>query len=143
MLAEAFAKAKAEDKRVFLIASASWCGPCRLLSRFLDPRKMELEKHFVFVKLDVSRDTHGSDVRDKYQEDRDGGVPWSVILSADGETLVTSNMPSDNKRLDGQNIGHPSDDSAAVDHFLSMLRTMSPEIEDGFLEELRLALLIE
>ena len=54
MLAEAFGKAKAEDKRVFLIASASWCGPYRMLTRFLTPYKRELEKHVVFVKLDVS-----------------------------------------------------------------------------------------
>ena len=56
MLAEALLKAKAENKRVFLIFSASWCGPCRHLARLLDTQKAELERHYVFVKPDISRD---------------------------------------------------------------------------------------
>ena len=55
-LAAAIQRARAENKRVFFIFSASWCGPCRMLARFLDPHKAELEKHYVFVKTDISRD---------------------------------------------------------------------------------------
>ena len=65
----------AEGKRVFFIASASWCGPCRLLSRFLSAHKEELGRHYVFVKLDISRDKNGDSLRNKFQGARDGGVP--------------------------------------------------------------------
>ena len=64
MLAEALEKAKAENKRVFLIFSASWCGPCRQLERLLDTQKAELERHYVFVKPDISRDDDAVTLRD-------------------------------------------------------------------------------
>ena len=64
MVTEALHKAKAENKRVFLIFSASWCGPCRQLVRLLDTQKVELERHYVFVKPDISRDYHVESLRD-------------------------------------------------------------------------------
>ena len=97
MLADALKKAKAEDKRVFFITSASWCGPCRYLSRFLAGQKEELERHYVFVKLDVSRDAHADALRKRYQGDNDGGVPWYAILDADGKALVLSNTPEEKR----------------------------------------------
>jgi thiol-disulfide isomerase/thioredoxin len=74
--------AKADDKRVFFISSAAWCGPCRLLGRFLEPWKKELDRQFIFVKLNVCRDAHARDVVTRFQEDRDGGVPWYAISTA-------------------------------------------------------------
>ena len=91
MLAEGLAKAKAEDKRVFLIMSASWCGPCRMLARFLVANKAELDRHYVFVKLDVSRDTHAESIKKRYKRAESDGVPWYVILDEAGKPLITSN----------------------------------------------------
>ncbi|WP_406699854.1 carboxypeptidase regulatory-like domain-containing protein [Singulisphaera sp. Ch08] len=107
MLADALARAKAEDKCVWFIASASWCGPCRMLARFLAPRKGDLEPHFVFVKLDISRDLHASSVRDRYKGAAEGGVPWFAILDGDGNPLATSNMPDKKAEAGSSNIGFP------------------------------------
>ena len=138
MLAEALRKAKAEDKRVFFIASASWCGPCRMLARFLATHKPALERHYVFIKLDISRDAHGNALFDRYRSDRDGGVPWCAILDADGKLLITSNAP-ETFSYGGTNIGHPSE-PPAIQHFLKMLRDTAPNLSKDQLEVLRKAL---
>ena len=94
MLAEALEKAKAENKRVFFIMSASWCGPCRMLARFLAAHKGELDPHYIFVKLDISRDEHADSLSERYKGNWDGSIPWYAILDADGKEIVTSNKPA-------------------------------------------------
>ena len=138
MLAGALAKAKAEDKRVFFITSASWCGPCRLLGRFLEPWKGELNHHYVFVKLDVSRDEHAEDVRKRIQGDQDGGVPWYAILDADGKTLITSNTPDRKRQGKAANIGFPSEETE-IGHFMKMLSETAPRLAEGQRAEIRQA----
>lgn len=140
MLAEGLAKAKAEDKRVFFIASASWCGPCRMLARFLAPHKSALEPHFVFVKLDISRDLHAEAVRDRYKGAAEGGVPWYAILDGEGTPLATSNMPDEQTGSGSSNIGFPST-KPAVDHFVGMLRQTAPRLASDQIEELQKGLL--
>ncbi len=139
MLAEASAKANAEGKRLFFIASASWCGPCRLLSRFLVARKAELDPHYVFVKLDVSRDRGAREVVDGFKGSKSGGVPWYAILDAEGKPMATSNLPGEDESGTNSNIGFPSD-PPGVDHFVGMLRRTAPGLAEGKLRAIREAL---
>jgi thiol-disulfide isomerase/thioredoxin len=139
MLADALAKARGEDKRVFLIMSASWCGPCRMLARFLAAHKPDLEWHYVFVKLDVSRDDHAEELRARYEKGQHNGVPWYVILDADAAPLVTSNTDAVKREYGMTNIGFPSS-SAGIDHFLAMLKQTAPRLTAETLETLRAAL---
>jgi thiol-disulfide isomerase/thioredoxin len=136
LLAEALRQAKAEDRRVFLILSASWCGPCRRLARFLDGQHEELERHYVFVKLDIDRDAHATAVRARYQGKLAGGVPWYVILAPDGKALVTSNAPEADPEEGPPNIGFPSTPEG-IDHFLRMLRQTAPRLTEERLVALR------
>jgi len=138
MLTAAQAQAKATDKRVFLIFSASWCGPCRLLARFLDSAKAELDPHYVFVKLDVSRDDRIKALRDRYPAGNQSGVPWYVILDGDGQSSIDSNAKKsgEDEETTNPNIGFPSD-QPAVDHFLKMIRQTAPRIGPDALETLR------
>ena len=137
MLEEGLAKAKAEHKRVFLIMSASWCGPCRMLARFLTANKAELGRHYVFVKLDVSRDTHASVLQERYEgKDASNGVPWYVILDAAGKPLITSNAKELAEEYGTTNVGFPSS-KEGIDHFLKMLRQTAPGLPDGALAVLR------
>lgn len=139
MLAEALAKAKAENKRVFLIMSASWCGPCRLLARFLSEHKAELSKHYAFVKLDISRDDHAEDLRLRYEgKDASNGVPWYAILDADGKALITSNAPQP-EDYGSTNIGFPSS-KEGIAHFAKMLADTAPRLPAEALGRIRLAL---
>jgi thiol-disulfide isomerase/thioredoxin len=135
MLDEALAKAQAEDKRVFFILSASWCGPCRMLARFLAPHKSELEKHFVFVKLDVSRDEHAGELRERFKESASGGVPWYCILNAeDAKVLCTSNVPEANPSSGNSNMGFPTLPNE-VEHFVGMLKSTAPRLTEEKLAE--------
>ncbi|MBI3462761.1 MAG: thioredoxin family protein [Planctomycetes bacterium] len=138
MLARALEQAR-DDKRVFLILSASWCGPCRKLSAFLADHEADLKRHFVFVKIDISRDQHAADLQARYKESRSGGVPWFTVLSEEGKVIVTSNAP----KLDGDssntNVGYPSEPKA-IDHFISMLQQTAPRMTADMLEELRASL---
>jgi RNA polymerase sigma factor (sigma-70 family) len=139
MLADALKKAKAEDKRVFFITSASWCGPCRLLGRFLEPWKSELNHHFVFVKFDISRDEHADAVRKRIQGDQDGGVPWYAILDGDGKTLLTSNTPAMKREGKAANIGFPSE-PPEIDHFVKLLSETAPRLSAAQLAAIRQSL---
>jgi thiol-disulfide isomerase/thioredoxin len=137
MLAEGLARAEAGDRRVFLIMSASWCGPCRMLARFLAANKDELGPHYVFVKLDISRDAHARELVERYEgKDATNGVPWYVVLDADGTPLITSNADEADAQYGSSNIGFPSS-KAGIDHFLTMLRRTAPRLSDQALASLR------
>jgi thiol-disulfide isomerase/thioredoxin len=138
MLAAGLKQAQAEDNRV--IFSASWCAPCRLLAAFLAEHKAELERHFVFVKLDVSRDERAEELREQYKESKSGGVPWYTILDAQGRMLVTSNAPGQERFGGNNNIGFPGE-PAGIEHFVGMLRQTAPRLSAEKLDEIRTALL--
>jgi RNA polymerase sigma factor (sigma-70 family) len=136
MLAEAQRKAKAEGKRVFFIASASWCGPCRTLARFIDSQMDELGKHYVFVELDISRDERADTVHERIKGNRDGGVPWYAILDENSKIMVSSEAPQLSLSPDQTNIGYPVS-TAAIGHVIEMLKKTAPRLAPEKLEELR------
>lgn len=66
---EAVAKAKAEDKLIFVDAYASWCGPCKRMAKNVFPNDLVGEfynKNFVCLKWDMEKDDHGIKFRQKY-----------------------------------------------------------------------------
>ncbi|MFO1007374.1 MAG: carboxypeptidase regulatory-like domain-containing protein [Planctomycetaceae bacterium] len=113
VLSDALAQAKKENKRVFLQETATWCGPCWLLSEYLDKHRAIWEKDFIWVKMD-HRWEHCETVMESLRKGAQGGIPWIAILDSDGKPLVTSNTAK------GENIGFPSDDTGRQ-HFRTML----------------------
>lgn len=59
-------------------------------------------KGWVDVMVDVDRDTNGKAMNTRLKGKRGGGLPWSVILGADGKEIVSSNAEPK-----GGNIGGP------------------------------------
>ena len=110
---EALAQAKRENKRVIFQETATWCGPCWMLSRFLDKHRSDWEEDYLWVKMD-HRWTGAQDLMRDLRGDAEAGVPWWIIVDADGKKLATSNMPS------GENIGFPSS-AEEIKHFQTML----------------------
>jgi hypothetical protein len=133
LLAEALRQAKADNKRVIVQETATWCGPCWLLSRFLEKHKQAWETDYILVKMD-HRWTGAQEIMKGFRGDADGGIPWFAVLDAEGNVLVTSNGE------DGNNIGYPSDESGQA-HFRQMIETtaqrMTPEQIASLMDALR------
>ncbi len=55
-----------------------------------------MSRDYVIVKIDTERMTHGTAVAARLRHDRQGGIPWMVILDADGKELITSDGPKGN-----------------------------------------------
>ena len=53
-------------------------------------------RDYVTIKIDVERNTSGDAVAKRLRGERRGGIPWMVILDADGKELVSSDAPSGN-----------------------------------------------
>ena len=127
LLKDALADAAKTNRRVIVQETATWCGPCHLLALYLDAHRNLWEKDFIWIRMD-QRWTDSDEVMDKFQEKR-GGIPWCVILDAEGKTLATSDGP------DG-NIGFPSDE-AGIKHFMTMLQSTKQRLTDEDLAGLR------
>ena len=130
-LASALAKAVREDKRVLVQISGPGCAPCVLLARYLNKHKELIDRDYVFVKLD-SRMPGAEDVIKKLRASKERSIPWMVILSADGEPLITSDSTKGN-------IGFPSDEVGKL-HFESMLRSTRKRLTDDDVKSLMTAL---
>ena len=113
MLDKAFAQAKKENKRLFVQETATWCGPCHMLSKFLNDHR-EWEADYIWVKMD-HRYTGAREIMKELRDGASGGIPWYAILDAEGERLATSNHSES-----GDNMGYPSSDKGR-EHFKSML----------------------
>ena len=55
-----------------------------------------MDRDYVTIKIDVERDANGEAVAKRLRGERRGGIPWMVVLDADGEELVSSDAPTGN-----------------------------------------------
>lgn len=79
---------------------------------------------WVDVMVDVDRDTNGKEVNERLKGERAGGLPWMVILDADGKEVVSSNAETPGH--EGKNIGGPRADWECA-WFVEMLRRCKHE----------------
>ena len=128
MLKEALEQAAKENKRVIVQETATWCGPCHRLSRFLRSHRV-WEKDYIWVKMD-HRWTGARDLMAEIRDGADGGIPWFAILDAAGQVLTTSNDPKTK-----QNIGFPSDESGQV-HFANMFNATRQRLSQNDVNQL-------
>jgi tetratricopeptide (TPR) repeat protein len=82
---EVLAKAKAENKHVFIDFYAVWCGPCKQLEKvtYTDPKVEELLNAMIPAKWDAEK---GEGI-ELAKEFRIGAYPTLVLLSPDGEEI--------------------------------------------------------
>lgn len=117
VLEAALAEASKSDRRVFVHFGAPWCGWCLKLDAWLARPEIAkvMGKDYVDVKIDMDRTTGAKDVLSRFNPSGDGGVPWLVILDAQGKPIVTGDGPKGN-------IGFPAEDHE-IEHFAKMLRS--------------------
>lgn len=137
VLEEGLSRARAQSKQVFLHFGAPWCVWCHRLEAWSARPDVApiLAKDFVGVKIDQDRTVGGKDLLRTYDPENDAGIPFLVILSADGKTVVTSDGPAGN-------IGHPAKDEE-IDHFISMMKKSARSMTAADLAALRTTLLDE
>jgi thiol:disulfide interchange protein len=133
LLRAGLARAKADDKRVFLHFGAPWCPWCHRLEGWMAKPEVAaiLAKDFVDVKIDVDRTLGGGDVLKRYRA-QDGGIPWFVFLDADDRALADSGQGK-------ANIGFPGD-PAEIERFAAMLDAAHKRITPGDIEALKRSL---
>lgn len=84
--ASILAKAKKENKLVFVDAYASWCGPCKLMVKNIFPLKTVgdyYNSHFINVKIDMEKG-EGIDLAKKYNVK---AFPTYLFIDGNGETV--------------------------------------------------------
>ena len=98
-----------------------------MLEKFLQEQNERLSLDFVAIKIDLSEMENGTEVAKRLRKSRTGGIPWMVILDANGKELVSSDGPQGN-------CGYPFRPHE-VDHFLHMLRSTSTRMDEKQLVE--------
>lgn len=131
----AFARAKAENKRVFMHFGAPWCGWCHKLEGWMaQPEVAELlAKDFVDLKIDTDRMLGGKEALATARGSDKGGIPWFLFLDADGKVLADSNDAA------GNNTGFPYADEE-IAHFVTMLGKARVNLTPADIETLRKSL---
>ena len=97
------ASAKKDGKRVFLHFGAPWCPWCHRLDDWLARPDVAavLDKDFVDVKIDTDRMAGGAAILARLRNGEDAGIPWFVVLDAEGRPLADSGAGR-------ENIGFPA-----------------------------------
>jgi thiol-disulfide isomerase/thioredoxin len=123
VVADALARAKAEDKLVFLHFGAPWCGWCHRLEDWMASPTVApvLARQFVDCKVDIDRMAGGKDVQKKWRTGDGGGIPWFSFVDGAGVTKVTSDGPKGN-------VGFPAK-ADEIEHFVAMLKTAATKLD--------------
>ena len=108
---------------VFLRIGAPWCGWCHKLDDFLLQKEIGaiMAENYIIVKIDQDRMVGGKEFAAKIRDNKPGGIPWFVMLDAQGNKLITSDGP------DG-NVGFPVQPNE-IDHFINMLKKTAQKIK--------------
>jgi thiol-disulfide isomerase/thioredoxin len=135
IMREAMQMAAKENKNVFIIFHASWCGWCHKMDKSIDDESCKdfFYKNYVIRHLvvDESRDKKdlenpGADaLRAKYHGDNEG-IPFWLIFDKGGNLLADSQMRPKGASLDtkGENAACPATEKE-VAYFIEVLKKTS------------------
>ncbi|SDQ67372.1 Thioredoxin [Chryseobacterium soldanellicola] len=120
--AAVLAKAKKENKLVFIDAYASWCGPCKLMVKNIFPLKTVgdyYNSHFVSAKIDMEKG-EGIELAKKYNVK---AFPTYLFVDGNGEIVHrTLGYTEENDFIQfAKDAGDPS----------KRLNTLKQKFEDG------------
>jgi thioredoxin-related protein len=136
LLNAAFSKAIGENKNVFVIFKASWCGWCKKLDASLKDTSIKkyFDSSYVFVYLTVQEskankklENEGADVILNGYGGKDAGLPYFVIFDNYGTEIGRS-------VIDNENIGCPST-AKEVEAFTKLVKKSS-QINDAGIDKI-------
>jgi thioredoxin-related protein len=132
ILTAAYKKAIQENKNVFVIFHASWCGWCRKLDASMNDTttKKYFDNNFIIVHLTVQEIEKNKKLENpgaveflaKYKGEK-AGLPFFLILDKQGKLIGDS-------FLNNENTGCPANEKE-VDYFISLLKKSSKINEEG------------
>jgi thioredoxin-related protein len=132
ILSTAYNKAANENKNVFVIFHASWCGWCKKLDASINDSttKKYFNDNFIIVHLTVQEIEKNKKLENsgaveflaKYKGEK-AGLPFFLILDKQGKLIGDS-------FLNNENIGCPAKEKE-VDYFISLLKKSSKINEEG------------
>ena len=88
-LQKALAKARKENKAVFVDCYTSWCGPCKMMSSKVFPDKQAgdfFNPRFISLKIDMEK----GEGKELAQKGNISAFPTYLILNPQGEVVYTS-----------------------------------------------------
>jgi thiol-disulfide isomerase/thioredoxin len=118
ILNNAFEQAELENKNIFILFHASWCGWCKKMDTSMntEPLKYFFESNYVIEHLVVQEskkkkhleNPNSAKILKKYGGDK-SGIPYWLIFDSDGNLLADSKMVKNKLVLkeEGSNIGCP------------------------------------
>jgi len=134
ILKEAYQVAVQENKNVFIMFHASWCGWCHKMDKSMNDETCRIffENNFVIRHLVVDEsddkknlENPGADELRKKYHGNGQGIPFWLLFDKDGKLLADSKMRAEGQGAEsGQNIGCPAAINE-VDYFISLLRKTS------------------
>ena len=139
ILKEATVIAARENKKVFVMFHASWCGWCKRMDKSMDDDicKKFFDDNYVVRHLvvDEAKDKKNlenpgaAELRTKYNGDGQG-IPFWLVFDKDGKLLADSKMRKEDEGPEkGDNTGCPASEKE-VAYFVSVLRKTSSLNED-------------
>ena len=132
ILKEAYQQAAKENKKVFIIFHASWCGWCHRMDSSLNDKtcKQFFDQNFVIRHLVVYESKGKKDLENpgalelltKYKGN-DKGIPYWLVFDKDGNLLADAKMRAEGADLEaeGDNSGCPAS-KEEVEHFIKVLK---------------------
>ena len=135
ILQEAKTQASAENKNVFVIFHASWCGWCHRMDSLMNSPSCKtffsdnyVVKHLVVLESPTKKNLENPgamDLMKKYHGEKQG-IPFWLIFDKAGNLLADSQVRPAGVGFDtaGENTGCPATQQE-VDFFVSMLKKTS------------------
>lgn len=123
---KAYNQAKIENKNIFLIFHASWCGWCKKMENNMEDPSVKKYFDVNYVKTFITVEERGEKAKLNTPEGdlllekvggKNQGLPYWVIIDENGNVLKDS-------KINGQNVGGPASEKE-VDYLISVLEATS------------------
>jgi thiol-disulfide isomerase/thioredoxin len=134
ILKRASTAAEKENKNVFVIFHASWCGWCHKMDTAMNDASVKkfftdnyVIEHLTVLESDKNKaleNPGASDLLTKYKGDK-GGIPFWLVFDSKGKLLADSKRRKEGDVTgEGDNTGCPATEQE-VDYFVSVLKKTS------------------